>query len=863
MALSPMMQQYLEVKKQYPDALIFYRLGDFYEMFFDDAKKASKELELTLTGRDCGLEERAPMCGVPYHAADSYIGKLVNKGYKVVVCEQMENPKDAVGLVKRDVVRIVTPGTVTDNTQLEEGENNYICGIYAYPAGMALAVADISTGELKGTFFEEDAEKRLLDELAAYDPREVLFNQKAEEAPVLFEFIKERLHSKVYDRMPVFENASAFAAFTRFIGSPSGYPEDEQNVVVAVGGLLSYISGSLRQATFRAKELRIYKEGQYLSMDSNTRRNLELCRTMRDNEKRGSLLWVLDRTKTAMGARLLRQYVEQPLMNQRKILYRQGAVAEFFENYLLRSELQELLSGISDLERISSRVVFGSAGGKDLRALANTMKQLPAVKEQLKECKSEALRDLYDRLDPLSELCAVLDRGIKEDPPFSIREGGFIREGYNADVDRLREIMGNAGGYLKKIEEREKERLGIKNLKVGYNKVFGYYIEISKAANEGLSVPADYVRRQTLTTGERYITEELKNLESTILGAADKDAALEGELFERMCALLTENLERVRKSASALAELDVYLSLAQCAADNRYVCPEVTYDDVIEIKDGRHPVVEKFMKDAAFVPNDTRLDTGSNRLLIITGPNMAGKSTYMRQVALIALMAQIGSFVPATEARIGIVDKLFTRIGASDDLASGTSTFMLEMNEVANILKNATKRSLIIYDEIGRGTSTYDGMSIAKAVAEYTAGKKLGAKALFATHYHELTSMASGEKGIVNYHIAARKKGDTLVFLRKILPGAADDSYGIEVAKLAGVPNEVIRHAREVLKELEAQGQADGGGRTSRPEEENRTFGIEERLESDVCEKLRSVQMDMMTPLESLNLLYELKKMLS
>ena len=430
-------------------------------------------------------------------------------------------------------------------------------------------------------------------------------------------------------------------------------------------------------------------------------------------------------------------------------------------------------------------------------------------------------------------------------------------------MDRLREIMGNAGGYLKKIEEREKERLGIKNLKVGYNKVFGYYIEISKAANEGLSIPEDYVRRQTLTTGERYITEELKNLESTILGAADKDAALEGELFERMCSLLIENLEKVRRSASTLAELDVYLSLAQCAADNRYVCPEITYDDVIEIKDGRHPVVEKFMKDVAFVPNDTRLDTENNRLLIITGPNMAGKSTYMRQVALIALMAQIGSFVPATEARIGIVDKLFTRIGASDDLASGTSTFMLEMNEVANILKNATKRSLIIYDEIGRGTSTYDGMSIAKAVAEYTAGKKLGAKTLFATHYHELTSMASAEKGIVNYHIAARKKGDTLVFLRKILPGAADDSYGIEVAKLAGVPNEVIRHAREVLKELEAQGESTGRGATFRSEEEGMTFGIEERLESNVCERLRSVQMDVMTPLESLNLLYELKKMLS
>ncbi|MBQ7846885.1 MAG: DNA mismatch repair protein MutS [Clostridia bacterium] len=858
MALSPMMTQYLEVKEQYPDALVFFRLGDFYEMFFEDAKTASKELELTLTGRDCGLEQRAPMCGIPYHSADNYIGRLVNKGYKVVICEQMEDPKQAKGIVKRDVVRIVTPGTVTDNTQLDEKENNYICALYFTKEQWALCVADISTGDLSATAVSAGQTQRLISELALYAPKEVIANCAVEGE--LLDYLKNRLQAKLYDNMPQFEQQSAIAAFTRSLGSPAGYPEEQYPILLTVGALISYVSGALKSEKFSAKSLNVYGDGQYLFLDSNTRRNLELCRTMHQQEKKGSLLWVLDYTCTAMGARLLRQYVEQPLVNQRKILYRQSAVAELAEQFLLRSELKAQLQPVLDIERLMTKVVYGSAGGKDLRAIANTIAVLPGVRALLQSCQSDALRDLYNRRDELADLYTLLNSAIKEEPPFSVREGGFVEDGYNQDVDKLREIMDNAGGYLKKIENRERERLGVKNLKVGYNRVFGYYIEISKVANEGLTLPEDYVRRQTLTTGERYITEELKNLESTILGAGDKDAALEYEIFLMLCKKLTDNMERIRKSASCIAELDVYLSLAFCAVENGYVCPEITYDDVIKITEGRHPVVEKYVKDGAFVPNDTMLDTGHNRLMMITGPNMAGKSTYMRQVALITVMAQIGSFVPASEARIGIVDKLFTRVGASDDLASGTSTFMLEMNEVASILKNATKRSLIIYDEIGRGTSTYDGMSIAKAVAEYTAGKKLGAKALFATHYHELTEMADGKNGIVNYHIAAKKKGDTLVFLRKILPGAADDSYGIEVAKLAGVPNEVIKIARETLKTLEEKGVAQP--RAPKIEEED-NMTIDSYLEKSVCEKLRNTQMDMITPLEAMTLLYELKKSLS
>ncbi len=857
--LSPMMRQYAETKKAYPNALLFYRLGDFYEMFFEDAKIASKELGLTLTGRDCGLEERAPMCGVPYHSADSYIGTLVSKGYKVVICEQVEDPKDAKGLVKRDVVRIVTPGTVTDDNQLSSNENNFICSVLLSDEGIALCAADISTGDLNATFFEKGGESRATNELAVYSPKELILSCSKDELPELCVYAEDRLHTKIYENIPLFDSAQAVASFTKYLGSSSGYPKEDFPMIVAVGGLIRYVSDSLRTTDFHTKNLRIYREGQYLSMDSNTRRNLELTKTMRDGEKRGSLLWVLDKTKTAMGARLLRQYIEQPLVNQRKILYRQSAVKELFGNFLLRSELSEILAPVSDIERLMTKVVYGTAGGKDLRSIANTLAVLPAVKTQLKECSGEALKELFEELDILSDLHQILDSAIKEDPPFSVREGGFIREGYNEDVDRLRLLIDDADGYLKKIEEREKERLGVKTLKVGYNRVFGYYIEISKAANEGLQLPPDYIRRQTLTNGERYITDELKKLESTILGASDKDHALEYEIFGQLCRLLNENHNRIRSAATVLAELDVYCSLAKVAVENSYIEPEITYDDVISIKDGRHPVVEKMLKDSMFVPNDTLLDTSYNRLMMITGPNMAGKSTYMRQVAIITLMAQIGSFVPASEARIGIVDKLFTRVGASDDLASGTSTFMLEMNEVASILKNATRRSLIIYDEIGRGTSTYDGMSIAKAVAEYTAGKKIGAKTMFATHYHELTAMATEESGIVNYHIAAKKKGDALVFLRKILKGAADDSYGIEVAKLAGVPQEVIKRAREVLTELEDEGRP----QVSKSVEDSNNMSIDNYIENGVCEKLRSIQMDMLTPIESLNLLYELKKMLS
>ncbi|MBP3322359.1 MAG: DNA mismatch repair protein MutS [Clostridia bacterium] len=857
MALSPMMQQYVEVKERYPDALVFYRLGDFYEMFFEDAKTASRELELTLTGRDCGLEERAPMCGVPYHSADGYIGKLVNKGYKVVICEQMEDPKAAKGIVKRDVVRIVTPGTVTDNTQLSEGENNFICALLFLEKEIALCVADISTGDLSATSIFSGDEEELISEIASYSPREVIVSRPLQKG-LLKDYLENRLRAKVYELPLHFEEQTALPAFVRSLGSTAGYPEEQKNILLAVGALVSYVSNALKSEKFSAKNLNIYAKGQYLFLDSNTRRNLELCRTMHLHEKKGSLLWVLDKTCSAMGARLLKQYVEQPLVNQKKILYRQSAVAELADQFILRQELKEELSEILDMERLMTKVVYGTAGGKDLRAIANTMAVLPKIKALIKDCQSEALKDINARLDDLADLHALLDAAIKENPPFSVREGDFIADGYSADVDKLRLIKNNAGGYLKQIEAREKERLGIKNLKVGYNRVFGYYIEISKASNEGLSLPEDYVRRQTLTTGERYITEELKQLENTILGASDKDAALEYEIFQMLCKKLNENVERIRISGGCVAELDVYLSLAFAAVENRYTRPEITCDQVISITDGRHPVVEKYIKDGAFVPNDTLLDTEHNRLMMITGPNMAGKSTYMRQVALITVMAQIGSFVPASDARIGIVDKLFTRIGASDDLSSGTSTFMLEMNEVASILKNATKRSLIIYDEIGRGTSTYDGMSIAKAVAEYTSGKKLGAKALFATHYHELTEMADGKNGIVNYHIAAKKKGDDLVFYRKIVEGAADDSYGIEVAKLAGVPSDVIKKAREALKQLESKGLAAPKVRV----EESDNMTIENYLEKNVCESLRRAQLDSMTPLEAMSLLYELKKTL-
>ena len=860
MALSPMMQQYIATKEKYPDALVFYRLGDFYEMFFEDAKTASKVLELTLTGRDCGEEERAPMCGVPYHSAESYIGKLVSRGYKVVICEQMEDPATAKGLVRRDVVRVVTPGTVTDGAQLEEGKNNYVCAIHDDGISVAVCFADITTGQLRGTVLQgQERYESLGNELSAHMPKEILLDRPIEKLSDKFRsFISQRIHATIYDNQSEnFLAEKALGAFRRRLGNPAEYGAENHLLVLCAGALVSYTDGLLRSEVTTMQSLEVYSENQFLMMDANTRRNLEICETMREANRRGSLLWVLDHTKTAMGARLLRRSLEQPLVHQKKILYRQGAVREFYENIELREEISELLQGVLDLERLMTRVLYGSAGGKDLRAIAATIGILPKAIELLKaHCQSEALQHLAETTDPLIDIYALIDSAIVKDPPFSVREGDFIADGYNETVDKLRQIKTNVGSYINAMETAEREKLGMKGVKIGYNRVFGYYIEVPRALSE--QVPKEYIRKQTLANCERYITDELKQLESTILSASDRDAALEYELFRDICQKLSEDLPRIQQSGAKLAELDMYCSLAHAAVIGGYTCPEITYDEVLSIKGGRHPVVEKFVDDGAFVPNDTYLDTSANRLMIITGPNMAGKSTYMRQIALIVLMAQVGSFVPADEARIGIVDKLFTRIGASDDLSSGQSTFMLEMNEVAYILKNATRRSLVVYDEIGRGTSTYDGMSIAKAVAEYTASAKLGAKTMFATHYHELTTLADSQKGIVNYHITAKKKADTVVLLRKVIPGAADDSYGIEVAKLAGVPNEIIRRARQVLKELEQ-----GGGKDVIPKlkKEGDNIGIEDFIAKMVSDKIKKVDPDTMTPMEAHQLIYELKKM--
>ncbi len=857
MALSPMMQQYLEIKQQYPDAIVFYRLGDFYEMFFDDAKLVSRELELTLTGRQCGEAERAPMCGVPYHSADTYIGRLVEKGYSVVICEQTEDPATAKGLVRREVVRIVTPGTITDPAQLSEGANNYLAAIHLTQDKAALAFADISTGEIRATLIAS-AEDAIANELAVYLPREVLISR--EPADSLRALVSQRFRAVI--------NATYSSHFTpeegkQYLTSVFSYAEDEMEEVgspllSALSGLLSYIEDTQKTDLSYLKKPLVYDGGQYLEMDINTRRNLELTETLRTREKRGTLLWVLDKTETSMGARLLRGWIEQPLRQVPQILRRQSAIAELYDDFVLRDDLTDALRGLLDLERLLTRVVYGSAGGKDMVAISKVLAVLPKIKTSLAECKSEELSAIANSADSAEDLTSLINSTIVDDPPFSVREGGFIRSGINAELDRLRDILTNSKDYLAAIEEREKEATGIKNMKIGYNRVFGYYIEVSKSNIP--DVPKEWVRKQTLSTGERYITDELKKLETTILGANDKICAIEYGIFQKLREHITENAHRIQAAAEIIAKVDVYRSLALVASKNGYTCPEVDIGFTIQIKDGRHPVVEQFV-GSDFVPNDTLLDIEQNKLLIITGPNMAGKSTYMRQTALIALMAQIGSFVPAAEARIGIVDRLFTRVGASDDLASGQSTFMLEMNEVAYILKNATRRSLIIYDEIGRGTSTFDGMSMARAIAEYTAGKKIGARALFATHYHELTDLANTLSGVVNYHITARKKGDGVIFLRKIVRGAADDSYGIEVASLAGVPKEVIRRAKEVLATLNAEG-TPTVSKKKKQADTVESFSIEDYIGGEIKDRIRSLDINQMTPMEAFNLIWELKKLL-
>ena len=863
MPYTPMMLQYFDIKNQYKDHLLFYRLGDFYEMFFDDAKTASRELDLTLTGRDCGMPERAPMCGVPFHSADSYIARLVAKGYKIAICEQTEDPALAKGLVKREVIRVITPGTVTESGMLNEGQNNYLCAICFSGASVGLSFADISTAKVCATQLTDAGTDKICSELAAFAPKEILSNADRTDYPEIYTFAKDRLGAFFDDtRGELFENGNFSELETRFgkevfasHGLGAGSP-----AVTALDALVRYIRETQKVDLTYINTLEYYTNELYLGLDVNTRRSLELCETLRTKEKRGTLLWVLDRTKTAMGARLLRKWLEQPLVSVGAILNRQQAVAELADGYIEKEELQNLLSSVGDLERLMTKIVYNTAGGKDLRALYQTISVLAPVREQLKGMVSPELARLHGDLDELSDIGAYIDRAIVEEPPFSIREGGFIKKGFSPEIDELNAIQADGKSWIASVEQSERELTGIKGLKIGYNRVFGYYIEVTNSYKE--QVPDRYIRKQTLTGCERYITQELKDMEAKILGAKDKVCALEYEEFQKLRSFIAENVLRVQKTADILSKLDVYVSLADVAVRNNYVCPEVDASDAIVIKDGRHPVVEKFLKNEMFVPNDVNLNE-SERLMLITGPNMAGKSTYMRQTALIILMAQIGSFVPASSAHIGVVDKLFTRIGASDDLAAGQSTFMLEMTECAYILKNATARSFILYDEIGRGTSTYDGMSIARAIIEYTVSKKLYAKTMFATHYHELTELEDLCRGVVNYNIVAKKRGDELIFLRKIVRGAADESYGIEVAKLAGVPDEVVKRAGKILASIDEHAPVDPK-KNLLPKTDGgiATLGLETIVYDKVCEDIKKLDVNTLTPIEALGKLYEMKKIL-
>ena len=859
--VTPMMKQYLDVKAEYEDHILMYRLGDFYECFFEDAVIASRELELTLTSRDCGDGKRAAMCGVPFHKSDVYVGRLVERGIKVAICEQVSDPKESQGLVKREVTRVVTPGTVTDASLLTDGKNNFLMAICLGSNGAGIAAADISTGEISATFLSgKDLLTLIRNEIGAYQPSEIIMNCKADELPGIAAFAKERFSSLVSDgvgRLFAYERSKELCR-RHFGDDVSKLTETE--LLMASGALLSYIAETQKTDVAFAKGVNVYTRGQYLDLDLNTIRNLELVEAMRIKSKRGSLLWVLDKTRTAMGARLLNSWVLRPLVDPARISHRQSAVGDLVSNRRTRDELSELLSNVRDIERLTAKAVYGTANARDLKAIGDSIRVLPEIKSMISTLSSGSMHEITKKLDTLDDISELLYNAIDDNPPLTIREGGMIKEGFNADVDYYRSIKDGGTDIMASIEQREKEATGIKTLKVAYNRVFGYYIEVSKSFVD--QVPDRFVRKQTLANCERYITQELKEMESTIFSADEKLVSLEYDIFNSLRAFVVDNQERIRNAASLVAEIDVYRSLAEVASKNNYVCPEVDLSTEIIIKDGRHPVVEKFVTDSYFVPNDTTLDTSNNKIMIITGPNMAGKSTYMRQVAIITIMAQIGSFVPAREAKVGIVDKLFTRVGASDDLASGQSTFMLEMTEVATILKNATSRSLIIYDEVGRGTSTYDGMSIARAVVEYTHSKKIGAKTLFATHYHELTDMENELTGIVNYNIAAKKRGDSITFLRKIVRGGTDDSYGIEVAKLAGVPSDVVKRAREILSEIESDKPRVVTQKVETGDSFDLFSGITASKDSEVADKIREVDINTITPIEAMNLLFEMKKTL-
>lgn len=866
--LSPMMKQYFSIKEENKDSILFFRLGDFYEMFYDDAIIASKELELILTGRDCGQEERAPMCGVPYHSCEGYIGRLVSKGYKVAICEQTEDPAKAKGIVKREIVRVITPGTVMESSMLDETRNNFICTILIDSNDIGMCFCDISTGELYATQTNSNnITEKLKDELGRFSPSEILIGGKIEKMESLKVFIKDKLNASVemlddecftYNKCICTINKHFKNKSLEDLGL-----EDKNNVVCCIGALLEYLKGTQKTGIERISLIELYNESQFMRLDYNSRRNLELTETMRNKEKKGSLLWVLDKTKTSMGKRLIRNWIEQPLLSCGRIIQRQNAVDELYSNNMLCDDLTEALSGVFDIERIMTKITYGSANGRDLRALCSALKKMPHIKDAVLKCKSQLLENLCDKIDLLEDVVSLIESAIVEEPPFTIKEGGIIQKGYNEDLDLLRGDLNNGHNIIVNIEAQEREKTGIPKLKIGYNKVFGYYIEVTNSYKN--LVPDTYIRKQTLSNCERYITQELKNLENRIIGAKEKSVQLEYELFDDVRNKTSQQLERINKTARAIAQLDVLASFAVVAYNNRYSKPEINLSGKIIIKDGRHPVVESLIKDIPFVANDVILDNESNRVAIITGPNMAGKSTYMRQVAIIVLMAQIGSFVPAGYAQIGITDSIFTRVGASDDLASGQSTFMVEMNEVAHILKNATNRSLLVLDEIGRGTSTFDGMSIARAVLEYVADKnKLGAKTLFATHYHELTSLEDTVSGVKNYNVAVKKRGDNITFLRRIIRGSTDDSYGIDVAKLAGIPDWVIKRAKQILAELENGNNNEKSvnkNKSNNKDESELSLLSEKDIGTEIADRLKLIDVNTLTPLEAMNTLFELVKM--
>ena len=862
--LTPMMKQYLQIKEQNPDCILFFRLGDFYEMFAEDARIASRELDLTLTSRDHGKSrddpDRIPMCGVPYHSSESYIARLVAKGYKVAICEQMEDPALAKGLVKRDIIRIVTPGTVTESSMLDERRNNYFACAFGQDGAYGLCFCDVSTGAFYATCVSGDhAGEKAVNELARFSPAELLLGGDADEETLLPESLRSRLHCCVdHGSDALFDPDAAQAAVERQFRQGAAELEAVPAVIRAAGALITTLREVQKSDLGHIRVLEYYLSGRFMELDPTARRNLELTETMRSKEKRGSLLGVLDKTKTAMGGRLLRSWLEKPLLSPALIGKRLSAVEELVQKTVAREELILMLRGVSDLERVMARIVTGTANCRDLTALSAGCARLPELKEALARLESGMAKTLAEQFDTLEDLKARIDRAIVDEPPFTVREGGMIRPGYSEEVDRLHDIMSGGKGALAEIEAKEKEKTGIKSMKVGYNRVFGYYIEISKG--QANLAPETYIRKQTLTNCERYITPELKELENTILTARDRITALEYELFTELRLWLAQQADRVRETAGAVAALDVLCCFAHVAVKQHYCRPEVDLSGEILITEGRHPVVEHMLKDSLFVPNDTSLGVGGADVAIITGPNMAGKSTYMRQVALIVLMAQIGCFVPAKSARIGVVDRLFTRIGASDDLASGQSTFMVEMTEVAEILRNATPRSLLILDEIGRGTSTFDGMAIARAVLEYAADrKKLGAKTLFATHYHELTCIEQELPGVKNYNIAVKKRQGQVIFLRKIVPGAADDSFGVDVARRAGLPDPVIARARQLLRELES------GQSAAPPPAQAATsdqVSIMDLAGDAVRRKLEGITVETMTPIEALNTLFELKRML-